>query len=76
MKIELENGNTIETIDSQNTSRSRRAKLWELLNDQYVRKLTEEEEKVVESFMVDIKEPEAFKREYTCIWCSSSEESK
>lgn len=76
MKIELENGNTIETIDSKDTLRSRRAKLWELLNAQYERKLTEEEEKVIESFMVDIKDPEAFKREYTCIWCSSSVESK
>lgn len=75
MKIELENGSTIETINSKDTIRSRRAKLWELLNAQYERKLTEDEEKVIESFTAKPTDTEALKKEYDCIWISSSEKN-
>lgn len=74
MKIELENGSAIETIDSKDSIRSRRAKLWELLNAQYERKLTEDEEKVIELFMAKPIDTESFKKEYDCICVSSSEE--
>lgn len=73
MKIELENGSTIETLGSENTPiRSRRARLYELLNAQYERELTEDEKKVIESFTV--KDPPDFKKEYNCVWCSSKKE--
>lgn len=63
MKIELENGSTIETRESENAPiRSRRARLYDLLNAQYERELTEDEMKVIESFMV--KDPPNFKQEY------------
>lgn len=71
--IELENGNTIEALDSENVPiRSRRARLYDSINAQYERELSVDEMKVIESFMV--KEPPDFKREYICIWCSSKKE--
>ena len=70
MKIELENGNTIETIESaESPIRGRRARLYDLLNAQYERELTEDEKKVIESFTV--KDPPDYKQEYYCVWCSS-----
>lgn len=73
MKIKLENGSTIETRESENAPiRSRRARLYDLLNAQYERELTEDENKVIESFMV--KDPPDFKQEYSCVWCSSKKE--
>lgn len=74
MKIELENGNTIETIEPNiSSSRGMRAKLWEFLNAQYERKLTEDEEKIIESFTVKPTDTDDFKKEYDCIWVTSSE---
>lgn len=73
MKIELENGSTIETLESKYTPiRGRRARLFDLLNAQHERELTEDEKKVIESFMV--KDPPDFKQEYSCVWCSSKKE--
>lgn len=70
MKIELENGSAIETLDSEDKPiRGRRAKLYDLLNAQYGRELTEDERKVIESFTA--KNPPSFDKEYDCIWCSS-----
>lgn len=69
MRIELENGSTIEALESKDAPiRSRRARLYDLLNAQYERELTEDDMKVIESFMV-----KDFKQEYNCIWCSSKE---
>lgn len=63
MKIKLENENTIETRESENVpTRSRRARLYNLLNTQYEREITGDEKKVIESFMV--KDPPDFKKEY------------
>lgn len=63
MKIELENGSTIETRKSKDAPiRRRRARLYDLLNAQCERELTEDEKKVIESFMV--KDPPDFKKEY------------
>lgn len=71
-KIELENGNSIEALESDNKPiRGRRAKLYNLLNAQYGHELTEDEGKVIESFTV--KNPPSFDKEYDCIWCSSKE---
>jgi len=73
MRIELENGSTIEALESKDAPiRSRRARLYDLLNAQYERELTEDEHKVIESFMV--KDPPDFKQEYNCVWCSSKNE--
>jgi len=73
VKIELENGSTIETLESEYTPiRGRRARLYDLLNAQYERELTEDEKKVIELFMV--KDPPDFKQEYSCVWCSSKNE--
>ena len=72
MKIELENGSSIETLESENAPiRSSRARLYDLLNAQYERELTEDEGKVIESFTA--KNPPSFDKEYDCIWCSSKE---
>jgi len=74
VKIELENGSTIETLGSENTPiRGRRASLFDLLNAQYERELTEDEKKVIESFTV--KNLPDFRQEYNCIWCSSRKEN-
>ncbi len=71
--IELENGSTIETLESEDKPiRGKRARLYDLLNAQHERELTECEKKVIESFMV--KDLPDFKREYDCIWCSSRKE--
>lgn len=70
MKIELENRSTIETRESENSPiRSRRARLYDLLNAQYEREFIVDEKKVIESFMV--KDPPDFKQEFNCVWCSS-----
>ncbi len=72
MKIKLKNGSTIETLDSEDKPiRGGRARLYDLLNFQYGYELTEDEERVVESFTV--KSPPSFDKEYNCIWCSSKE---
>ncbi len=53
MKIKLKNENTIETRQSENVPiRSRRARLYNLLNTQYEREITGDEKKVIELFIV------------------------
>lgn len=74
MKIELENGNVIETIETKDAPvRGRRAKMCELFDVKGGRELTEEEEKVIEQFVF-----EQFKKlDMTSQFhLSSSEESK
>ena len=74
IKIELENGSSIEAMKSDNKPiRGRRAKLYDLLNFQYGHDLTEYEQKVIESFTV--KNPPSFDKEYDCIRCSLKKEN-
>ena len=73
VKLELENGNTIENLGSEDKPiRGKRARLYDLLNAQYGHELTEDEKKVIDSFMV--KDPPDFKQEYNYVWCSSKKE--
>lgn len=54
MKIELENGNVVETIETEDSPvRGRRARMCELFDVKGGRDLTEEEEKVVEQFVLE-----------------------
>lgn len=71
MKIELENGSTIETLESEYTPiRGRRANInpWSY-NFESPGISDEELNEVLEPFMA--KDLPNFKREYDCIWCSS-----
>lgn len=74
MKIELENGSTIETINSEDKPiRGKRANInpW-LYNFESPRISDDELDEVLGSFLA--KDLPDFKREYDCIWCSSRKE--
>nr|WP_155857710.1 hypothetical protein [Clostridium sp. 12(A)] len=75
MKIELENGSPIETLNSEDKPiRGKRAKISPWLYDFESHGISDEKlDEVLESFMV--KDSPDFKREYDCIWCSSRKEN-
>lgn len=68
---------TIEYLESETAPiRSQRAKPWGLSNTQLDRRLTEEEERVIESFVAIPLETVVFKEEYDCVWVSSGEKER
>lgn len=75
MKIELENGSTIETLDSEDKPiRGKQANISPCLYDFESPGISDEElDEVLEPFLV--KDSPDFKREYYCILCSSRKEN-
>ena len=71
VKIELENGSTIETLNSEDKPiRGKRANINPWRYDFERPGISDEElDEVLEPFLA--KDSPGFKREYDCIWCSS-----
>lgn len=75
MKSELENGNTIETLESKDEPiRGKRANINPWIYDFESPEISDEElDEVLKPFMVE--NPPNFKREYDCIRCLSRKEN-